>query len=273
MHRTYSQTIAAEFSEVRAASTASGGSALTTTASLISIPFGTNWISLTPRNFVACNVARYLLNPYLLIVRTSDALVTTGNLSDISDEMQDGDTTTASFNSFDIAANGDFLYVGAAIPFRGAAVDVTNTNTVGGTTLTVKYWNGAWSDISATDGTTSGADTFGVDGNVTWTVPATWVKTSLFASGDTLLRSSWSGVDLYWTRWETNAIFDTTVSVAQIRALNRSTAYSEWLEGQTYEQAIQTGGPGGVACIEALTDAGTANLLVNVATGRGETFA
>jgi len=272
MHRTYSQTITAEFSELRAASTASGGSLLTTTASLISIPFGANWISLTPRNFVGCGVARWLLNPYLVIVKTSDLLVVAGNASDISDEMQDGDTTTVSFNSFDTAANGDYLYVGAAIPFRGAAVDVTNTNSVGGTTLTVNYWNGAWANISATDGTISGVDTFGVDGNVTWTVPATWAKTSLLSSGDTLLKNSWSIANLYWTRWETSAIFDTTVSVAQIRALNRSTAYSEWLEGQAYEQAIQSEGPGGFACVEALTDAGTANLVVNVAAARGEEF-
>ena len=167
------------------------------------------------------------------------------------------------------------MYVGAALPFRGAAVDITNTNTVGASTLTVKYWNGSvWADISATDGTASGGDTFGVDGSVTWTVPAAtlWIPNSLRAIGDTTLATSWSGAKLYWTRWETSAVFDTTVSVAQLRALNRSTAYAELLEGQSYEQAIQSEGPGGFACVEALTDAGTANLIVNAAAGRGETI-
>ena len=59
------QVIPALLSELRAASTASGGTALTTTLAHITIPWGTDYLSITPRNFAECAVVRYLLNPYL----------------------------------------------------------------------------------------------------------------------------------------------------------------------------------------------------------------
>ena len=279
MHKTFSQTIEAEFSEVRAASTASGGTALTTTLGLTAIPFGANWVSITPRNFVGCGVARWLLNPRLAIIKTSDLLVSPSNFTDLSEELQDGDTTTVAMDAFDTAANGDFLYVGTALPFRGARVTVGDGAGAGdpqntASVLTVNYWNGsAWTTISETDGTeTGGTTTFAQNGNVTWTVPTGWIASSLVAIGDTLLKTAWSGAKLYWTRWEVDATTETTWTMVSLQALNRSTAYSEWLEGQVYQQAIQSEGPGGVGCVEALTDAGTANLVVNVATGRGEEF-
>ena len=57
-----------------------------------------------------------------------------------------------------------------------------------------------------------------------------------------------------------------------MRSLNRSTAYAELLEGQTYEQAVQSEGPGGICTVEILTDAGTANTIINAATSHGEKF-
>ena len=259
-----------------------GGPALSTTLKVLSIPLGSHWLSITPRNFIGAGVARFALNPYLVIVKTSDLLVAAGNASDHSVELQDGDTTDVQFDALDTAANGDFIYVGANVQFRGAAVrvgaDPQNTASV----LTVKYWNGAWTDVSATDGTTSGGATFAASGNVTWTVPATWTKASLQAIGDVgasaaAFRDSWAVkqpfiASLYWTRWEVSAATEATWNLSQLRALNRSTAYAELLEGQTFEQSIQSEGPGGVACVEILTDAGTASVVINSAAGRGETL-
>lgn len=277
MHKVFASTIAAELKEIRAASTASGGTALTTTAALISIPLGADWVSITPRNFVGCAVARVTINPFLTIVTTTNALGTIG-LHDfdrvneptalssfptqvISDEMQDGDTEDFAMDSFDVASNNDYIYIGSHLPFRGVAVDLgTNVNATA-SVLTVKFWEGDWANITALDGTASGGATMAVDGNVTWTVPTTWKRTSLVEIGDTSIKEAWSGANLYWTRWEVSAQTGANWDIAQLRALNRSTAYSELIEGQALECSIKV--RGAIGCVEALTNAGTANLIVN----------
>jgi hypothetical protein len=54
-----------------------------------------------------------------------------------------------------------------------------------------------------------------------------------------------------------------------MQALNRVTTYAELLEGQAVE--VKTSNRQ-LACVEALTDAGTANLVVNVGTLVGSEF-
>lgn len=267
--------VPAPLGEVKAASTASGGTALTTTASLISLFRGTQLLRLSPRNASTAVVVRYSLNPWLVVLKTTDALVAAANLTDGSYVTQDADTsTTLSMNSFPIASNGGFLYVGSHIPFRGVRVIIGNTNSAGGSTLTVKYWNGsAWTDITATDGTLS-TDTFRQTGNVTWTVPTDWVPTSLNASGDTILRAPSELMDptLFWTRWQTSVVFDSSVTVTGLQSMNRSTTYDEVDVSVMDELRVHVGSKG-ISCVEALTDAGTANLLVRCATiGVGSKF-
>jgi hypothetical protein len=55
-------------------------------------------------------------------------------------------------------------------------------------------------------------------------------------------------------------------------AMNRSTAYAGWSSALGLEEKISHGKIGGIGCIEAITDAGTANLMVNVASGNGSKF-
>ncbi len=269
----------AETLEQRAASTAGGGTALSTTLALISIPLNSKYLSLTPRNFVTAVVAQYILNPFLTIIATTDALGGTAehgftdtveptSLSEfptqnISDEMQDGDSEDFDINDFDTAANNNYIYVGSKLPFRGVAVDLNNKNDTA-SVLTVNYWNGgAWTDTSASDGTDVGAsDTMKQDGNVTWTVPTAWKKDSLVNIGDTTVKEVWSIESLFWTRWEFSVVLDSTVDLIQMRPLNRSTAYAELLEGQLREMSL--GGNNQFACVEALVNDGTGNLVVNV---------
>jgi len=278
IHKTFSEIIAAEFREVRAASTASGGTALTSTAGLIAIPNNSDWIGITPRNFAGAAVARFLLNPWLTIIATRDALGIMGessilNTFDISAEVQDGDTTDVQMDAISTAANNDFIYVGSVIPFRGVRITAGSDPNNTASALTVNYWGGtSWKDITVTDGSDAAGVSFTQTGNATWTVPTDWAAASLLNIGDTLLKNSWSMVKQYWTRWQFAATTEDTWNVIGMQALNRVTTYAELLSGQTYEQAIQSGGPGGFGCVEALTDAGTANLIVNVATGRGENF-
>ncbi len=263
------KTIPAELTELRAASTANGGTALTSTLGLISIPFGSDYISITPRNFSGCAVVRYLLNPYLTIFHTRDSGV---SVTDISDEMQDGDTTASNFDDFPVAGTG-YLYVGAPIQFRGVKVNVGSSNQANNNVvITVKYWDGGgWTDISDTDGTIGGtASSFYKDGDITWTVQDAWVKAALNEIGDTLPRTAPNlGQPMYWTRWQWNAVFDSDTDVLELQALNRVTTYAEYIEGQTVE--VMTAHKR-LACVEALTNAGTANLVVNVGSLVGSEF-
>ena len=263
--------------EQRAASTAGGGTALSTTLALISIPINSKYLSLTPRNFVTAVVAQYILNPFLTVIATTDALGGTAehgftdtieptSLSEfqtqnVSDEMQDGDTEDFAIDSFDTAANDNFIYVGSPMPFRGVAVDLNNKNDVA-SVLTVNYWNGgAWTAVaSQSDGTDVSGDTFKQDGNVTWTVPTGWKKDSLLNIGDTTVQESLFATGLYWTRWEVSVALDTT-DLVQMRPLNRSTAYAELLEGQEREMSLHDRE---YACVEALVNAGTGAIIVNV---------
>lgn len=260
----------AEFSEVREASGTDGGTALTTTATCIDIPFGSDWLSLIPHDFVTASVVKYLLNPYLTIIHTTDNLVLPGNAADISDEAQDNDTTNMTFTTWPTLANGGALYVGAPLPFRGVKVTVGTTVQTVAAVLTIKYFTegGGWVDTTNSEGTKVVGDCLQKDGTEEWAPAATWAKTSLIGAGETLLSNAWSMAPLYWTRWETDAAFTASSQLAKLQALNRSTSYAQLPEGFAIQQHIHTkrSSDAAVGCVEALTDAGEAKLIANVAT-------
>ena len=87
---------------------------------------------------------------------------------------------------------------------------------------------------------------------------------SLRDTGDTLLNFKWADEKLYWTRWQWSAAFtDTSVTLDHMLGINASTAYAETPAGLGLGMRVHMGfGPNGVAGVEALTDAGTGNLLV-----------
>ena len=268
--------------EFRAASTAGGGTALTTTATCIALSLNAHHAFLTPRNFAGAVVAKVAFNPWLTILKTSDNLATPP--VDYSEAAQDGDASVdVVLSDFDTLANGDFLLIGSHMPFRGVLIDIDGANAGAASVLTVTYWNGtAWVTTSATDGTTSGGVTMAVDGAVTWTVPAPWKAESLqgiFAKVGPADCAPFKNPNLtipyaekmYWTRWVTDVVFDASTTANSMLALNRSTAYGELLAGQVHERRLHRG-LGGFGCVEALTDAGTANLIVNVDSGNGGRF-
>jgi hypothetical protein len=264
------EIIAAPLGELRAGSTTGGGRALTTAATTIPLLPGTRFIQLIPRKYAGgCEVIKIATCPYLLVLKTTDALGSAP--TDYSSEAQDlSASTVVDLSSLNTGGNGDYLYVGATLPFRGVKVNVTNVNG-NASELTVKYWNGsAWTDISDADGTITGGDTtFGEDGNVTWTVPAigTWVADSLVDIGDALSAvGPYVGQeDIYWTRWEVSAALDSSVTLQEFHALSReSTQYWELISEIPLEMVVNNH-LGGVGAIEALTDAGTASLIVNCA--------
>lgn len=269
-------TLPSEFSEIRGGLVATdGGFALTTTLQCIDIPFGADWMSLTARNFVNCGTVKFAINPYLTIIATTNSLTTPVKIGgvtvvseetrDLSAELQDGDITDIAIDSFPTATNGGYFYIGAPIPFRGVYVDIGTDPNATSNDLTCYYWNDGWVDLSDTDATDTGAS-FAVDGTVTWTVPTAWKKDSLVNAGATTLKESYSISKQYWTRWEWSAAMEAGADIMQIQALNRSTNYAQLIEGQSIEQRIHTGSSGiSVGNIEALTNAGSANLVVNCA--------
>ena len=248
--------------EMRAVSTADGGTALTSTAVLIPLLQKTDHHILTPRNFAGgATVAKLHRNPFLIVLITRDS---NGELLDKSNVAQDaGDAGTINLSSFPTLANGGAIYIGSHVPFRGVYVDGTAFNGTA-STLTVEYWNGvAWVTITPSDGSASAGATFGQDGAVTWTVPTSWATGELAKMlGIDSKKTGQAQTPIYWTRWTVSAAFDSSTTVANLLSMNRSTAYSEWIAGQAWEEDMLWG-PGGFGCIEALVNAGTANLIVN----------
>lgn len=250
------ESFAGNLGEIRGST--STGVSLSTTAAYIPIISGARQLFLTGRNYSTAVVSRVGLCPWVAVLKTQDAGVT---ITDYSDNAQDGSTgTDITLSSMSTAAAGDFLYVGAHTPFRGATIDVDSVN---GTTsaLTVKYWDGnSWEDISATDGTDAAGVSLAQDGAVTWTIPSDWPPTSLVNAGDTGSLPM-TGNKYYWTRWQWAAGLDSSTTLNSLIALPRSTAYFELVANQPLETGIMFG-PGGFAALEALTDAGTSNLVV-----------
>lgn len=256
-------TFAGTLGEIRGGT--STGVALSTTAAYIPIPKGTNHLFATGRNYSTAVVARVGLCPWLAVFKTQDGGATAP--TEYSTEAQDGSTATSiTLSSQGTAAQGDFLYVGAHMPFRGVTIDVDGANG-NASTLTVKYWNGtAWADISATDNTSAATASLGQDGTVTWTVPTAWTPTSLRTAGDLADSFGGTGFKYYWTRWEWSAALDAAVTLDHMIALPPSVSYYELVTGQQFATRVQFG-PDGFSAIEALTDAGTANLVVGYGSG------
>ena len=265
------------FRQSRAISTAGGGTALSTTTKYLGFPKNTEYVTLTARNFSGANAVQYHFNEYLYIIKTSDLLVVKDNLDNESRELQDGDSTDYAIDSWDVAANGHYLYVGAARQFRGVYVNIGSNANAQNSVLTVNYWNGAWTGVSGyTDGTISTSKTMAVDGTVVWSAPANWMRTTLLKIGDTTLKGadlSWTSEELYWTRWEVGTQLDNDCDIAEILCLNEVSAnYEELANGQARDYYIKTHESGGFGSLEMLTAAGTASLICNVSTTKVKGF-
>ena len=253
---------------------ASKGVACTTTAAFTPFHQGTEHIDIVPRNLSTAVVVKYAFCPYLIILKADSADGLGGHLEDNTQVAQDGSTST----NVDLSslAAGRALYVGSAIPFRGAHVDVNATNSTGSTEITVSYWNGSsWVDTGDSDGTNNSV-ALDRDGAITWSVPSAWQSSTLkklaSAAGETLDSSGqkWSDITMYWTKWTWSHALDSTVTLYHILGINESTAYAELTDSTAYEGRVHNGfGANGVAGIEALTDDGTANLIVTCSAMNG----
>lgn len=265
-----SDSFAGPVQEIKSAS-ALKGTDVTTTASLTVIPDGAGHIVLMPRNFSTAVVVGIGLTPYVSLLTTSDAMAT---ITDQSVAAQDGLSGTV-VTLDDLPAAGGAIYVGAQVPFRGLAVTIGSAN-ANAAALSAEYWNGsAWASLSITDGTDDSGATFGQTGNITWTVPAAWAQMdleSIFQSQHVAL-GAWlnNATPLYWLRFAVDADLSASVEATAALALCRSTSYAGLVTGESFAARVNKG-VGGVAAVEAVTDAGTANLIVDAIVEPGGMF-
>jgi len=258
--------------EQRSFTTAGGGTALSTTAVLIPVASagklsGYGAIALTGRNFATAVVARYALNPRLTLLTTANGNTT---FTDYSDAAQDGSASTDVVLSSLPATPTGYVYLGTVEPVRGYRADVDAANGTAGS-LTGDYWNGsAWTTLSITDGTASGGAPWAQDGDITFTVPTAWAKERLGTIlgktqkqlGPPLSSTKALQYALFWTRLSNTGACDSSTTLNSLMPLNRSTAYAEIVSGQTVVAEPAATDPSfGYSAVEALTDAGTANLL------------
>ena len=190
---------------------------------VLGAPPGANMLEVEVPSATKENIS-LLLTPKLRHIWYYDDSAT-DKYTNFTKEFSDRNTSTGSGTSLNTFATADFIYFGGYRRFRGLAVNVANTNGTG-SVATVKYWDGtAWTDITATDGTISGAQTLGQDGLITWTVPTDWTTTTV------------NGVaDLYWVRYSVGTALDATVSIIEVYSLANLTLNSTNTdaEGQDY---------------------------------------
>lgn len=271
LQRNPTDSFAGVLNETRAASTAAGGTALTTTAQIIPFPLGTSRVAVLVRNFSTAVVAKLALVPWAYILRTDNAL---GVVTGYSVQAQAPSGTGLTLDALATKANGGAIYVGSHVPFRGLNVTMSGSVNAIASVLTAEYWNGsAWITLSATDGTTSGGATFAQTGLITWTMPAQalWVTDFLLnsrpnAPADQAHQMPHATNKRYWVRLTVSAALSATVSATNLFAMPRSTAYAEMVQDSQLQFRTEKQEEG-LAGVEMLTNAGTANAIVNCYTG------
>ncbi len=259
-----------------------GGVAITS-ATILRLPIaahgkliGPGTLVIVGRNYSTAVVMQVQINPRLTILVTTDGLV--ANLSDVSDGLQSGTAAQVELDSHPAVQDKGFIYVCTSKPIGGLDVDMDGSHVnATASVMTVRFWNGSsWTDITDTDGTANTGDTFGKDGEITWTTPTTHVKTNLFITGDALLKN-WENNHAnkrllnrfgYWYRIEVSVALDSDTIVDQILSMadSRETP-SEQIENQPYEYpGIHTGWDGD-GCVDLDVNAGSGN---GIATLTGE---
>lgn len=228
---------------------------------------GPGYLTLTGTTYSTAVVARFAVNPWVTVLTTTNNMTT---FTDASDNAQDGSTSTdITLSSLPSSAAGGRIYLGSAVPVRGWVADVDAVNGTASVS-TGEYWNGsAWTDLSITDGTASGGATWAVDGTITFAVPAAWASDSLVRILGLTGKGPRGGTnailyeELFWARLNATVAFDSATTLNSLMPLNRSTNYAE-IAASLPTRVDVKGGVRGDSCIEALVDAGTGLLLIDV---------
>jgi len=243
-----------------------GGDAAYTTATSrkgVTIPAGTKEVIVNCSGDWKLKLAP----PLVACFKTTDNEAT---FTDYTSEATDKSTSTSVvLSSLDTAANGDYWYVACKYKYGGIWVDVDGTNSTATDTMTGYYWNGVgWTNITITDGTSSGSVCLAQDGAITWTVPSDWkpmLLSDLFPSGTiTNLPASAQTEYLFVVRFQTDKAFDSSVTLDEVTVLgdNVTRPHGNFQADTDYEFNIDRDR---VGCLDYYDSAGSKSLLVTFA--------
>ena len=105
----------------------------------------------------------------------------------------------------------DALYIGSTEPFRGLSVRMLDSVSAVTASLSVKFWDDGWVDLSIVDGTQKATGkAFSGGGAVLWRVPAGWTQRTINGSDR-----------LYWVKVTISAT-PTSAKASQIGVIRRS---------------------------------------------------
>ena len=140
------------------------------------------------------------------------------NFTDYTTVVSDGQPgTSATLNSLDTVANGDWLLIGYTTPFVGLKLDLGDLNDTA-SVLAVSYFDdpddpGSLAAVSSlVDGTDVSGDTLKQDGTVTWARPNGWAK------------HTFKGIEAFWVRVSVSVAIDASVTVVQAQAVRQTQA-------------------------------------------------
>lgn len=264
------------FGEIKCATLATGApltvSATTNVNAYTAFYPGTQFVELVGRAYSTAVVIQYAFNPWLTVLKTTDSFAAAANTTDYSANAQDNDASTDVTLS-SLATTGQ-LWVGADLPFRGVFADVdgsANANNTAAATCSVFYYNGStMAAVSGlADSTSSGSAVFAQDGAISWTVPTDWTRGKLVDIASAHPDVPMARSSLYWVKLTFSGALDSSALLDALLAMNRSTKYASLVSGVQELFEIDRDKWG---CIEAITDAGTASLVVNCMTARSGRF-
>lgn len=187
--------------------------------------------------------------------------------NDLTAALTDRNTATNSSNFLGAMQTGDRLYIACERQMRGVAVDVSTVNAAGTATMVGEYpilSTGAWTDLSATDGTRS-TRTLDQDGLITFTVPtAGWRKgtlrevTRLVVDGDDAPETK----SYYWLRLRPDANLTTDpIVVDEITALLNATVAGVTPDNEGFSQVRVASGNKNEDLFELPPDVGGVELV------------
>lgn len=105
----------------------------------------------------------------------------------------------------------DRLLIGADWQFEGVFFRLLDTVNAAASTMSIEYWNGAWTTMTAAnwqvaDGTSVGGATLNKTGRFTWTVPWDWERREVNSEGS----------PFYWVRVKVSSALTSGTAASQI---------------------------------------------------------
>jgi hypothetical protein len=133
-------------------------------------------------------------------------------------EVSDGTASTvATLSSLDTVANGDWCVMKYSKKFVGAHFDMVLMNATAAT-MSLHYWNGAWTDLTFADGTLTATETLSADGYLWWAIPTDWLPSD----------STGSGVLGYEIQISVSTAIDSSVTISEVEIIPQPDALTPY---------------------------------------------